>query len=269
MSEIKYTKEALEKAVKNSTSISDVLRYFGGMKSGSSHNRISKKVKEFEIDTSHFYRTYNYNLSQNVKIDFSLVLVNNRLDGRRENSGRLRRALIESGVEHKCSNCGNCGEWQGEKLTLEIDHIDEDRVNNLQTNLRFLCPNCHSLRGNNVPNRIKICKNCSKEYSSKNKEFCSFKCSYKKDKTDHTGKQCSFCKKEYNNQNTTYCSNKCYKKGEEEKSLIPTKEGLIESFRQLKSFVQVGKKYNVSDNAVRKWCRKYGVLEKVKIGGRS
>jgi hypothetical protein len=30
----------------------------------------------------------------------------------------------------------------------------------------------------------------------------------------------------------------------------------------LKSFVQVGKKYNVSDNAVRKWCKYYQLPEK-------
>jgi hypothetical protein len=28
-------------------------------------------------------------------------------------------------------------------LTLEVDHIDGDYRNNLISNLRFLCPNCH------------------------------------------------------------------------------------------------------------------------------
>lgn len=39
---------------------------------------------------------------------------------------------------------------------------------------------------------------------------------------------------------------------------------LLEDFKELKSFVQVGKKYGVSDNAIRKWCSLYGILDKVK-----
>lgn len=31
----------------------------------------------------------------------------------------------------------------GLPLTLEVDHIDGDFLNNILTNLRFLCPNCH------------------------------------------------------------------------------------------------------------------------------
>ena len=30
-------------------------------------------------------------------------------------------------------------------VPLEIDHIDGDAENNIETNLRVLCPNCHSL----------------------------------------------------------------------------------------------------------------------------
>ena len=38
----------------------------------------------------------------------------------------------------------------------------------------------------------------------------------------------------------------------------------IQDFKELKSFVQVGLKYNVSDNAVRKWCKLYGIPFKSK-----
>lgn len=33
----------------------------------------------------------------------------------------------------------------------------------------------------------------------------------------------------------------------------------IRRFKELKSFVQVDKKYGVTDNAVRKWCSLYGI----------
>lgn len=44
-------------------------------------------------------------------------------------------------------------------------------------------------------------------------------------------------------------------------NFIPKKEQLINDFKELKNFVQVGKKYGVSDNAVRKWCKKYKIGE--------
>jgi len=67
----------------------------------------------------------------------------------------MRNYLIES-VESKCSKCG-WGEWNPHtnKVSLEIDHIDGDAYNNISTNLRVLCPNCHSLTKTfkNVGNR--------------------------------------------------------------------------------------------------------------------
>jgi len=39
-------------------------------------------------------------------------------------------------------------EWCGNKDTLEIDHIDENRNNNIPQNLRILCHKCHLKRHN-------------------------------------------------------------------------------------------------------------------------
>lgn len=60
-------------------------------------------------------------------------------------SASIRRYLFEK-YNKECSRCG----W-GEinpvsgKIPLEIDHIDGNSENNLEENLRLLCPNCHSL----------------------------------------------------------------------------------------------------------------------------
>jgi Zn finger protein HypA/HybF involved in hydrogenase expression len=57
----------------------------------------------------------------------------------------IKKLLIrESIVEDKCAIC-NISEWQNKKLNLQLDHIDGDSFNNVQSNLRLLCPNCHSL----------------------------------------------------------------------------------------------------------------------------
>jgi len=39
----------------------------------------------------------------------------------------------------------------------------------------------------------------------------------------------------------------------------PSKEALIADFKKLQSFLQVGKKYSVSDNTIRKWCFSYNL----------
>jgi hypothetical protein len=62
----------------------------------------------------------------------------------REDTGILRRAMIESGIPHQCELCRRFAEWLGLPLVLEIDHISGDWTDNERTNIRFLCPNCHS-----------------------------------------------------------------------------------------------------------------------------
>lgn len=43
----------------------------------------------------------------------------------------------------KCERC-NKETWMGDKIPLELDHIDGNPANSLKENLRLLCPNCHS-----------------------------------------------------------------------------------------------------------------------------
>ena len=43
-----------------------------------------------------------------------------------------------------CVKCGNECEWMGEKIVLELDHINGNNDDNRLENLRILCPNCHS-----------------------------------------------------------------------------------------------------------------------------
>jgi phage terminase large subunit GpA-like protein len=57
----------------------------------------------------------------------------------------IKRYLIEQ-AEHKCSECG----WDKihpitGNVPLAVDHIDGDSTNHEPTNLKVLCPNCHSL----------------------------------------------------------------------------------------------------------------------------
>lgn len=56
----------------------------------------------------------------------------------------LRKKIVLEEQDHKCLHCG-LDEWMGLRITLELDHIDGDRENNVRSNLRGLCPNCHSI----------------------------------------------------------------------------------------------------------------------------
>ena len=57
---------------------------------------------------------------------------------------RSLKKFIELRDGINCKKCGQEPIWCGEKLTLDMDHIDGDRSHNHPDNLRLLCPNCHT-----------------------------------------------------------------------------------------------------------------------------
>lgn len=57
---------------------------------------------------------------------------------------KLKCRLVKDGIlEDKCSLCG-ISEWLGKRLGIELDHVDGCRTNHKLSNLRMICPNCHS-----------------------------------------------------------------------------------------------------------------------------
>ena len=140
----KYTKEILISAVENSTSFAGVLRYLGRPQAGGTQAHIAKQIRLFEIDTSHFKgKAWNKGRTDLKKKSASEILIQLPEGSSRTGRAQLYRAMIESGKEYLCK-CGLGPEWQGQKLTLEINHIDGNWLNNSKDNLEFLCPNCHS-----------------------------------------------------------------------------------------------------------------------------
>ena len=67
------------------------------------------------------------------------------LRGKYQISSHIRRYLFEK-FDSKCSKCGwsTINPFTG-IVPLEIEHIDGNYLNNHESNLILLCPNCHSL----------------------------------------------------------------------------------------------------------------------------
>lgn len=67
---------------------------------------------------------------------------------------------------------------------------------------------------------------------------------------------CKKCGKELKSYYATYCR-ECYKEELKEEVLISREE--LKNLIRIKPFTQIGKQFNVSDNAIRKWCDKYNL----------
>lgn len=151
MSNIKYTKEILEDAAKNSTSYAGILRYLNLKQAGGTQAHLIRKVKEYGINTSHFTGSAHNKgkIFQNKRRSAESILVL-RNDNKRQKPSLLVRALLESGIKHECSKCGQPPMWMGNPLTLDVDHINQNWLDDRIENLRFLCPNCHSQFSRNL-----------------------------------------------------------------------------------------------------------------------
>ncbi|MFE9607035.1 HNH endonuclease signature motif containing protein [Streptomyces sp. NPDC006012] len=145
---VKWTREILQAAVAASTTMSEVLRRLGLDMVGGHHTHISRRIKAYGIDTSHFRVSARKGEGSRRRAPEGLLVKQPAATARRMQSSRLKRAMLERGLDEHCAMCGVAPVWLGEPLPLEVDHIDGDWRNNEIQNLRLLCPNCHSTTDN-------------------------------------------------------------------------------------------------------------------------
>lgn len=114
----------------------------------------------------------------------------------------------------------NIGRWL--KSNECVHHIDGDKQNNEPSNLIVLTARAHQHVHHGAPKK-NWCRQCGKETS--NKYYCSHPCA-------HLGRR---------------------------KVERPTKTKLRGELNKFTK-VELGRKYGVSDNAIKKWAKKYGLI---------
>lgn len=221
-----YDVEQIKNIVAESLNFSEVLRKLNIPRRGNNLKTMKNFIIKHDIDFSHF--TYEKRTNRNKTRTSVEDYLNNKIPIK---SYSLKKILLRNNmIEYKCASCG-LTEWNGKPIELQLHHIDGNPMNNNFENLQLLCPNCHSQTENfsskkeRKVEKYKSCPNCGAKILK-------------------TSKLCTKCAAE---------------KRLTARLVNLTKEDLLEKFKELKSFTNVGKFYNVSDNAIRKHCKKFGL----------
>ena len=138
------SKVKFAKLVKNSNSISEVIRYFGFTNLSGYHKVVKKRCAEENIDYSHIKLGLNSNKNRifpKRTIPLNKVMIKNSTYSRYHLKIRLIREKL---LKNECSICGLLPEWKNKKLVMVLDHINGINNDNELENLRLLCPNCNS-----------------------------------------------------------------------------------------------------------------------------
>jgi hypothetical protein len=124
--------------------------------------------------------------------------------------------------------------WRGSRMALILDHVNGVADDHRLENLRIVCPNCaatfatHCGRGNRRPREERACGHCGESFVPKfrDQRYCSRRCGAR-----------------WNRETRRRVERPPYEQ-------LPAEIAAT-------SWCAVGRKYGVSDTAVRKWVRAY------------
>lgn len=141
---------------------------------------------------------------------------------------------------NKCAICNLDPIWNGKPITFDLDHINGNHSDNRFNNLRILCPNCHRQ---------------TPTYAGKNTAYLTETDINERILISESKKKyCITCNIEI--WGDKYCSNCYHTIGAKNMQWVdrPTIEQLLIDL-EIDTYKNVGKKYGVSDNTIRKWIK--------------
>jgi transposase-like protein len=162
----------------------------------------------------------------------------------------LKQRLYDEGLKQPmCELCRQGETWRGKRMGLILDHINGIRDDNRLENLRIVCPNCAATLDTHCGKKLaeipplRSCARCGAEFRPKRRDhrYCSRECGSRWDRSEAAARGKGSLGRP---------------KPELRRVERPPYEQLVREIAAT-SYLAVGRKYGVSDNAVRKWVRWY------------
>lgn len=125
--------------IKSCFSYADILKQLKLSLHGRNNETAKRYIKKFCLDTSHFYPDGIVGGGREKYSDEQVFCK----DSLAHKAIMRRRFLLIRKDSYHCDKC-NIVEWQSTSITLEVDHKSGDSKDHRLSNLRLLCPNCHS-----------------------------------------------------------------------------------------------------------------------------
>lgn len=232
----KFTEGEARAAIAAAMCWSDALRALGLRTAGGNHRTLQRWAARWEIDTSHFdANAVRRRTLGRAPAPLEEILVEHSPFGRQT----VKRRLLEAGLKQPvCERCGQGEIWQGRRMAMILDHVNGVADDHRLENLQIVCPNCaatletHCGRQNRLTPLTLECPVCATPFAPRNRQqrYCSQDCAYRR------------------------------RRGAPQPA---TRRVPRPPYAQLQrevhalGFSAVGRRYGVSDNAVRKWVRQY------------
>lgn len=230
---------------KSCHSYSEVLRSLGLCTSGSaSRTVLFARMEILSLTHDDLSKEKPPRTAYNALSDIDIFKENSHISGHALKDHYLKLRTDP----YQCDVCG-ISEWNGKHIVLHLDHINGIKTDNRFHNLRLLCPNCDSqmptYRGKNIKVKGKYSK-----YIQSSKHIQSSK------------RICPICNKNVSAA-ATYCR-KCSNKINAIKiRRFVIDRDTLKMLIRTTPFTTIAENYGVSDNAIRKRCKCFGLPYRV------